>query len=70
MRGVILRVPLPVLDVNDSGKLRDRFAFYRTFPGTLEGDMAKERALSEGRRKAREDRLRASWIYGEDPPDA
>jgi hypothetical protein len=66
---VILRVVLPVLDVNDGGKLRERFAFYRAFPATLDGAMAKEKELAEGRRKAREDRLRASWIYGEDQPD-
>ena len=65
---MILRVPLPAMDVNDGSKLRERFAFYKAFPATLHADTAREKTMAEGRRKAREDRLRASWIYGEDQP--
>jgi hypothetical protein len=49
--------------------MHDRFSFYKTFPGVLHADLEREKALAEARRRAREDRLRASWIYGEDQPD-
>ena len=64
-----LRAPVPICDIDDSSKLRERLAFYKAFPATLHADIARKKALAEGRRLAREDRLRASWIYGEEQPD-
>jgi hypothetical protein len=66
---VTLRVPWPVHGFNEPSDMHDRFSFYKTFPGVLHADLEREKALAEARRRAREDRLRASWIYGEDQPD-
>lgn len=64
-----MRVPLPVFDVNDGSKLRSRYAYYTARPGDAAALIERERDAAAAMRQAREDRLRASWIYGEDRPD-
>jgi len=67
--GVTLRIPLPVHDADDHAKLRDRWAFYAARPDDLAAAMARDKALAQAGRDARESRLRATWLYGEDAPD-
>lgn len=66
---MILRIPLPVYDVDDSGKLRARFDYYTKRPADAAALIQREQQQAQALRQAREDRLRASWIYGEDQPD-
>lgn len=64
-----LRVPVPIFDIDSSVNLRERFDYYKSRPAEAANLIETTRGASVAKRKAREDRLRASWIYGEDRPD-
>jgi hypothetical protein len=65
----VTRVPVPVRDIDDHPKLRDRYAYYTQRPTDAAALIERERTASQALRDARAERLRASWIYGEDQPD-
>jgi len=65
----MIRVPVPVHDIDNHSTLRDRYAYYTKRPADATALIEREREAALAARTARSDRLRAIWIYGEDVPD-
>lgn len=62
-----LRVPVPVTSIDEPAVLLKRWAIWSTMPvETQEQIRERERSLHQAVLSTRADRMRHSWIYGED----